>query len=362
MRLLMGGSYVKGLAVRALVGMRVDKLFRYLNRRRVLILAYHGITTRKYSVPCGTQVPLDAFEEQIRHLTGAYRVISLQEVLERIASRRELPERCAVITFDDGYRNNLTQALPVLQEHKVPATMFLTAGYIGSDEILPLDEAYLLLSHSPKESVDLSSVGLRVLPLRRRGDRAMACSTVLDFLKRFPASEQRRLIAILSEALGKTVRFVSEKPEDLKLEAVRPGLDAIDLKETVDFPLINPFFDLAALHLVTTATLAHLRTLYPTGDYDARRFRPNLVLDTPGEIGFLEESWMGKTLAVGPEVRVRIFMRTHRCAATTLPHHGLPNDPEILRAANRHNNGNVGVYAAVETPGMVRVGDVVEVI
>ncbi len=199
---MMGGSYVKGLAVRALVGMRVDKLFRYLNRRRVLILAYHGITTRKYSVPCGTQVPLDAFEEQIRHLTGAYRVISLQEVLERIASRRELPERCAVITFDDGYRNNLTQALPVLQEHKVPATMFLTAGYIGSDEILPLDEAYLLLSHSPKESVDLSSVGLRVLPLRRRGDRAMACSTVLDFLKRFPASEQRRLIAILSEALG----------------------------------------------------------------------------------------------------------------------------------------------------------------
>ncbi|HET8943849.1 MAG TPA: MOSC domain-containing protein [Dehalococcoidia bacterium] len=169
------------------------------------------------------------------------------------------------------------------------------------------------------------------------------------------------LEARLSEALGKPVRFVSVKPEDLKLEAVKPGLDAVDLEETVDFPLVNPFFDFAALHLVTTATLAHLRTLYPAGDYDPRRFRPNLVLDAPGETGFLEETWLGKTPAIGPEVRLRIFMRTHRCAATTLPHHGLPNDPEILRTANRHNSGNVGVYAAVEQPGMLRVGDVVAI-
>ncbi len=170
------------------------------------------------------------------------------------------------------------------------------------------------------------------------------------------------LDARLSQALGKPVRFVSQKPEDLKLEAVKPGLDAVDLEETVDFPLINPFFDFAALHLVTSATLAHLRTFYPAGDYDARRFRPNLVLDAPGETGFLEQTWVGKTIAIGDRVRLRILMPTHRCAATTLPHHGLPNDPEILRAANRHNNGNVGVYAAVETPGMVRVGDAVEVV
>jgi len=165
------------------------------------------------------------------------------------------------------------------------------------------------------------------------------------------------LDARLSQALGKPVRFVSEKPEDLKLEAVKPGLDAVDLEETVDFPLINPFFDFAALHILTTATLAHLRTLYPAGDYDARRFRPNLVLDAPGETGFLEETWVGKTIAIGDQVRLRVFKTTHRCAATALPHHGLPNDPEILRAANRHNSGNVGVYATVEQPGIVRLGD-----
>ncbi len=166
----------------------------------------------------------------------------------------------------------------------------------------------------------------------------------------------------LSAEFGREVRFVSQKPGDLKLEAVKPGLDAVELAETVDFPLVNPFFDFAALHIVTTATLEHFRSLYSGGDFDARRFRPNIVLDTPGETGFLEETWIGNTLAVGNQVRVRVFMKTHRCAAPTLPHHGLPKDNEILRTANKHNAGNVGVYATVERTGTVRVGDVVEVV
>ncbi len=164
----------------------------------------------------------------------------------------------------------------------------------------------------------------------------------------------------LSAVFGREVRFVAQKPEGLKLEAVKPGLDAVELKETVDFPLVNPFFDLAALHIVTTATLAQLRSLYPEGDFDARRFRPNIVLDTPGETGFVEETWAGKTVTIGDDVRVRIMMPTHRCAATTLPHHGLPNDANILRTANKHNGGNVGVYAAVVRGGVLRVGDGVE--
>jgi len=168
--------------------------------------------------------------------------------------------------------------------------------------------------------------------------------------------------ALLSRELGKEVRMVSTKPEGLSLEAVKPGLDAIELPETVDFPLIHPFFDFAALHIVTDAALDHLRSLYPAGDFDARRFRPNIVVHAPGESGFLEETWIGKTLAIGGEVRVRVLMNTHRCAATTLAHQGLPKDNEILRTANKHNAGNVGVYAAVVETGTVRVGDVVEVV
>lgn len=171
-----------------------------------------------------------------------------------------------------------------------------------------------------------------------------------------PAVEER-----LSGELGRPVRLVSEKPQDLKLEAVKPGLDPIELEETVDFPVVNPFFDLAALHLLTTATLAHLRSLYPSGDFDPRRFRPNLVLDAAGEAGFLEQEWVGETVSIGREVRLRILGPTHRCAATVLPHHDLPYDPDILRTANRHNRGNVGVFASVLQGGVVRLGDEVRI-
>lgn len=166
----------------------------------------------------------------------------------------------------------------------------------------------------------------------------------------------------LSDTLGKPVRFVSQKPDDLKLEAVKPGLDAVELAETMDFPLVNPFFDLASLHIVTTSTLSRLRSLYPGGDYDPRRFRPNLVLDTGDQTGFVEQEWVGQTIAVGAEVRLRIFMQTHRCAATTLAHHGLPKDVEILRTANKHNGGNVGVYATVEQPGTISAGRAVSLV
>jgi hypothetical protein len=171
------------------------------------------------------------------------------------------------------------------------------------------------------------------------------------------AADAPDLEARLSKARGQVVRFVATKPEGLSLEAVKPGLDAVELAETVDFPLVNPFFDFAALHIVTSATLEHYRSLYPDGDFDERRFRPNIVLETPGETGFLEDRWIGKTLAIGDQVRVRIMMTTHRCAATTLPHHGLPNDANILRTAHKHNAGNVGVYAMVVETGTVKVGD-----
>lgn len=176
------------------------------------------------------------------------------------------------------------------------------------------------------------------------------------------AADDPAIEARLSEALGREVQFVTEKPEGLGLEAVKPGMDAIALEETIDFPLINPFFDFAALHVVTTSTLARFRELYPAGDFDARRFRPNIVLDTGVEGGFVEQTWTGRDVMIGDAVRVRVIMPTHRCAATTLAHHGLPDDNEILRTANKHNGGNVGVYAAVVETGVIRRGDVARLV
>lgn len=167
---------------------------------------------------------------------------------------------------------------------------------------------------------------------------------------------------LLSQVIGRPVQLVSRSPSGLRFEAAAPGIDPISLEETADYPVLTPFFDLASLHLLSKSGLAHLRSFYPQGDFDERRFRPNIVIDAPGGQGFIEETWIGKTVRIGQEVRLRVLGPTRRCAATTLPHHGLPNDPQILRTAGRQNRGNVGVYAVVVAGGLVRVGDQVEVI
>jgi uncharacterized protein YcbX len=142
------------------------------------------------------------------------------------------------------------------------------------------------------------------------------------------------------------------------------------------------FFDLAVLHLLTTSTTARLQQLAPTSDFDERRYRPNLVLDTDDEgPGFLENDWAGTTLNVGRAVQVSVSIPTMRCIMTTLAQGpvaaggrqfgDLPRDRETLRTIASANRIDIpdwgtwacaGVYGGVTTPGVVQVGDPIEVV
>ena len=78
--------------------------------------------------------------------------------------------------------------------------------------------------------------------------------------------------------------------------------------------------------------------------------------------GFIESGWIGRTIAIGNEVRLNITGDCGRCVMTTLPQGELPRDPEILRTAVQHNRGHVGVYASVVKGGTIRRGDAVRLI
>ena len=118
------------------------------------------------------------------------------------------------------------------------------------------------------------------------------------------------------------------------------------------------FFDLAVVHLLTTATIERLLALYPEGRFEVRRFRPNIVVATaPDQHGFVENDWVGRTLAIGDEVRLRVTGPCPRCVMITLPQGDLPKDAGILRTAAQNNQANVGVYAEVVKSGTLRRGD-----
>jgi uncharacterized protein YcbX len=171
------------------------------------------------------------------------------------------------------------------------------------------------------------------------------------------SSSQSDRDQVLSAALGRKVALQGIAPESPVLEEYWPDIEGLPQRDAVTQESMpkNSFFDLAPVHLLTTATLDRLRELYPPGRFEVRRFRPNIVLAT-SEKGFVEQSWLGRTLVLG-EVRLSITGPCPRCVMTTLPQADLPHDTGILRTAVQHAEGRVGVYATVVKGGVVRRGD-----
>jgi uncharacterized protein len=129
------------------------------------------------------------------------------------------------------------------------------------------------------------------------------------------------------------------------------------------------FFDLYPVSVLTTSTLDRLGELEPGSDFDARRFRMNVIVDTPAH-GFVENEWIGRTLGIGDDVTVGVALPDPRCVMPSVAQRDLPRDPKILKALARHNRIDVagarypcaGVYAVAEATGAVRRDDRVSLV
>jgi MOSC domain-containing protein len=184
----------------------------------------------------------------------------------------------------------------------------------------------------------------------------------------------------LSALVGREVTLSRTAPPDATMEQYWPDIDGVSPRGdrgTVTDERVGiaappgTFFDAAPLHVLTVATLDRLARLHPGGRYEARRFRPNLVVDVKADSEeFPENRWVGRTLRVADAVRLPILAPVPRCVMTTLAQGDLPPDPGILRTPARHNRIEVldlgrhpcvGAYGAVAAGGRVARGDPVRV-
>lgn len=120
---------------------------------------------------------------------------------------------------------------------------------------------------------------------------------------------------------------------------------------------VGIFADAYPLHVVTTSSLRTMAA-HGGGDFDVRRFRPNIVIDSPLD-GLAEQSWIGGTLHAG-EVGIRVEVPTLRCTVPLREQAGLPADPAVMRSVSQLGGRWLGVYADLATPGTLRVGDAVD--
>ncbi|WP_170923693.1 polysaccharide deacetylase family protein [Desulfocicer vacuolatum] len=108
-----------------------------------LILMYHRVLPAGWKgmhlIQPGMYVSTDTFEREMKLLKTKFNVISLGSMLDYLKTERSL-SRCCVITFDDGWQDTFTHAFPILERYKLPATVFLTSGYMNTDRRFWPDE------------------------------------------------------------------------------------------------------------------------------------------------------------------------------------------------------------------------------
>lgn len=175
-------------------------------------------------------------------------------------------------------------------------------------------------------------------------------------------SDDPRFAELLTGALGRPVTLAVAAPSEPSLEEYWPDIAELDHQETVTDEAMpaSTFFDLATVHVLTTATLNRLQALYPQGRFEVRRFRPNIVVRPENDDAeFAESKWVGQELRIGEDVVLEITDHCPRCVMTTLAQGDLPKDSGILRTAALHNEVHVGVYAEVRRAGRVQRGDTV---
>ena len=125
---------------------KFHRAVRWIKRRfgsTVLILLYHRVADLQTD-PQLLAVTPDHFAEHLEILGRYSRPMSLPELMVTLRNGC-LPRRAVVVTFDDGYADNLYYAKPLLERHDIPATVFVTAGYVGSEREFWWDELERLL-------------------------------------------------------------------------------------------------------------------------------------------------------------------------------------------------------------------------
>jgi peptidoglycan/xylan/chitin deacetylase (PgdA/CDA1 family) len=111
-----------------------DLILSLLGRARAVVVYYHRVG--------GSDVmsrPSDEFRRDIAFIRENYECVSLAELCERLHARVPLRRRVVVVTFDDGYRDNYTQACPILLEARVHATFFVATGFVSTEKDFPHD-------------------------------------------------------------------------------------------------------------------------------------------------------------------------------------------------------------------------------
>ncbi|MCP3684258.1 MAG: polysaccharide deacetylase family protein [bacterium] len=193
---------------------------RKFTKSQVVIVMYHRICPEQnYCLPLVLNTKI--FEQQINYFCRNFKVIPLGEIAQLIHQKRSLPKKAIAITFDDGYRDNYLYAYPILKEYGIPATIFLTAGYIGSNKVFWWDKVSYVIHHTGIGQITLDELGS--YSCQSVYDRGQSVRKITEHLKTLPEEKRNILIDKLAQVCSITI------PTDLGKELFLSWEEVIEM-------------------------------------------------------------------------------------------------------------------------------------
>jgi peptidoglycan/xylan/chitin deacetylase (PgdA/CDA1 family) len=205
-------------------------------RARVPILILHRVNDE--GDPFMPSLPTAVFAARMAHIARHYRVLTVEELAERLQEGR-VPRNALALTFDDGYRDNLTHAAPILKRLGLSATVFLVTGHIDAPQALWFDRLAMAFKTAAARRVALGDG--RLLSLGTVGERLTGLDVALAHLKRVSDEERSASVERLIAALHPNF----ERPKRLML-----SWDEVDTLRRLGFSI--------GAHTVTHPILSRL--------------------------------------------------------------------------------------------------------
>lgn len=171
------------------------------------IVMYHRVIDDPTLDPfeLGMCVRLDRFEAQVRYLRSQFNILTVGEAMRRVEAGEPMPRRALSITFDDGYLDTLTLALPVLQRLGVPFSVYVPTGGLAEGQMLWWDRVIAALAGTRLGEIDLQEVGLSLEPQRMllKGVNATThAEHILETLWSLDPAECARCVERIVQLLG----------------------------------------------------------------------------------------------------------------------------------------------------------------
>ena len=160
--------------------------------RKVVILMYHRVADSKKEELFDCNMISSSkknFEEQVRHLSSFFNVISFNDLLSYWRNEQHIPKKSVIITFDDGYKDNYSCAYPILKKYRLPATIFLATGHIGNNKLFWWDKIAYVVKKSKIKEFKLKGFGACSLM-----DRNKAIKSLQRYAKKLEETQKVKFI------------------------------------------------------------------------------------------------------------------------------------------------------------------------